>query len=139
MSVDVQQIVDRLRGQLGDDAGLRLAVLFGSRSTGRARPDSDVDVAIVPREPDWSIWEEGRLASRLETALGLPVDVVRLDLASTLLRWEIVRTGVPIVADSPEEWTRTLVSVTAEHADFAPIAERAARSFLHRLAEAGPR
>ena len=127
--------MNRIRGGLSVDAPLRLVVLFGSRSTGRARPGSDVDIAIVPRDPGWSIWEEGQLAARLESALGLSVDIVRLDLASTLLSWEVVKTGVLVCAETPEDWTRIVVSVMAEHADFAPLAERTARSFFRRVAE----
>jgi uncharacterized protein len=51
---------NRLRTLLGElDAALRQlygdrlvrAVLFGSRATGRARPESDVDVLVVLEEP----------------------------------------------------------------------------------------
>jgi predicted nucleotidyltransferase len=32
-------------------AGVQFAHLFGSRATGRHRPDSDADIAIMPGEP----------------------------------------------------------------------------------------
>jgi predicted nucleotidyltransferase len=36
---------------LADGPPLRLALLFGSAARGRARPDSDVDLGIIPLDP----------------------------------------------------------------------------------------
>lgn len=46
--------VSRLRAALatGDAPRLRLALLFGSSARGTPRPDSDLDVAIVPADGD---------------------------------------------------------------------------------------
>ena len=40
--------------------GARLVdiLLFGSRARGDARPDSDVDLAVVLQDGDWSFWKE---------------------------------------------------------------------------------
>jgi predicted nucleotidyltransferase len=47
--------------------GARLVdiLVFGSRARGDARPDSDVDLAIVLEDGDWSFWEEKGLLSDL--------------------------------------------------------------------------
>jgi uncharacterized protein len=135
--VDPRQIRQRARAVFALGPPLELAVLFGSRASGGGRPDSDVDIAIVPKQEDLSLWQEGALSADLEHALGLPVDLVRLDRASTLLRWEVMRCGVPLHSDPPEAWARLLARVLAEHADFAPAAERAAQAYLRRLAAGG--
>lgn len=114
---------------------MRLAVLFGSQASGRARPDSDVDIAIVPQDTSSSLWDEGRWAADLEAALARSVDLVRLDLAPILLQWEVFKDGVLLFADPPEEWAKHIIRVMAEHADYAPAAERVGRSFLRCLAD----
>jgi hypothetical protein len=91
-----------------------------------------VDIAIAPLDPDLSVWDEGDLAAVFEAALGVPVDLVRLDLAPTLLEWEIVKSGVPILVSSPDEWTAFRIRVMADHADYVQAADQVARTFLSR-------
>ncbi|MGH3772265.1 MAG: nucleotidyltransferase domain-containing protein [Pseudonocardiaceae bacterium] len=49
-------------------AGVRFAYLFGSRATGRHRPTSDADIAIMPGQPLDLLMEAG-LADQVATAL----------------------------------------------------------------------
>ena len=69
---------------------IRLALLFGSRARGRARPDSDADVAVLGRGLDLLA-----IAADLSDAGRVEVDVVSLDdpgypLLNALLRDSIV-------------------------------------------------
>lgn len=66
------------------------AYLFGSRDRGEPAPGSDVDLAIVFRDPV-QLERLVRLEDELETALGLPVDVVDLAHAGAFLALEAVR------------------------------------------------
>lgn len=62
---------------LGARSDVRLALVFGSRARGDARPDSDLDVAaLFDADPD--LLELGGLVSELESATGLEVDLVEL-------------------------------------------------------------
>ena len=115
---------------------LRLAILFGSAPGGRARPDSDLDVGIMPDDPDLPLHTELELQSRLERACGRSVDLVRLDRASTILRWEAARRGVPILARSRTELLGFIVGAALEHADLAPLLSQAAAVFRERLIDA---
>jgi predicted nucleotidyltransferase len=66
--------------------------LFGSRAGGHARPDSDLDLAVLPgRRP--AAWEWLSVQGGLSEELGVEVDLVDLDGASTVLRKEIVSKG----------------------------------------------
>ena len=77
-------------GRLLARAGVEVAILFGSAAKGRLRPDSDIDIGILP-SPDRVLGfdEELALAAELDKMLGGEVDLVRLDTASTLLRFEV--------------------------------------------------
>ena len=126
-------LADRAIRELRCGPPLRLAVVFGSVAAGRSRPDSDVDLAILPRDPALSFHDEMLIAARVSRAVGREVDLVRLDRASPLLRWEIARNGMLLVAD-PWEWARFRAYAASEHADMADSLQRAAKLFRRRLA-----
>jgi len=105
---------------LDDVAGLRLAVLFGSAAAGRARPDSDVDIAVLgaARELDEHI--EVRLTRELSLAARRNVDLIRLERASTMLGWQIAGKGVPIIERTAGEFARFRARAASEYLEFAP-------------------
>lgn len=128
-----------VRDALSAGPTLRLGVLFGSVARGRAGADSDVDVAIVPEDPALDLRAELDLQVALERAAGRPVDLVRLDRASTILRWQVATTGVPLLEGRRGAWRRFVAEAAIEHADFAPALARAADLFRRRLAGESPR
>jgi predicted nucleotidyltransferase len=116
------QLALRLKTVLAAGPRLRLAMLFGSAAKGTMRPDSDVDVAILPEDPDLPLRAELGLQVALTEAAGREVDLARLDRASTLLKWQVARHGTLLFASD-----RTSL-------DFAPAFARAAERFRRRLA-----
>ena len=117
---------------------LRLAILFGSHAKGRARADSDADIAILPRDPALGLNAELELAGQLVLALRREIDIVRIDHASTYLRWQIARDGIPLIADPAWELVRFRANAASEHADIAEGLERAAELFRLRITRARP-
>lgn len=113
---------------------LRLAVLFGSFAKQRARANSDLDIAILPHDESLSLHAELDLAAQLALRTGREVDLVRLDQATMLLRWEVAKDGILLVADPSSEWLRFRVARASEHADMAEALDRAARRFRRRIA-----
>ena len=81
-------------------------ILFGSRATGRARPDSDVDLIVVS-----SLFEGRRLVDRMSALREIlsdqqtvPIDV----LCYTPEEFEVMGTGIGMVAEAVKEgiWVR---------------------------------
>lgn len=134
MQADLETMLTALRSALAEGPRLRLAVLFGSFARREQRPDSDVDVAILPVDPELPLAAELDLQVALERASGRRVDLVRLDAASTLLRFRVAREGVLLLADPASEHPRFLAAAAAEHADFAPALAVAAERFRQRVA-----
>jgi predicted nucleotidyltransferase len=126
-------IVETIRRVLAGGPPVRLAVMFGSAARRALRPDSDVDVGMIPSDPELPLAAELDLQARLECACARPVDLVRLDRASTLLRWEAARCAVPVVADPPREFSRFLASAAIEHAEFVETYAPAAGRYRQRL------
>lgn len=89
---------------LSDEAALQLVALFGSHAEDRAHAHSDVDLAVA-WEPETDAREREAIISRIERALGHPVDVVDLQQAPPLLRMEIARSGMLLVERIPHAWS----------------------------------
>jgi predicted nucleotidyltransferase len=123
-------VVEPLRKALRDRSEIRLALLFGSRSRGKARPDSDADVAVLGENLD--ILE---LAADLSDAAKVEVHVVDIKdpgypLLNALLRDGIVlREGERGAAAS--WWTRGILQAETDR----PGYERMRDSYLRRLAK----
>ena len=92
--MQTELILSFLRQNLPD---LTAVYLFGSRARGTARPDSDLDLAVlvnVQLDPTL-LWE---LAQKLSEQVGCEVDLIDLCQASTVLQYQIITTGQRIWA-----------------------------------------
>ena len=84
-----QALVDKIRSEIPD---VLAVYVFGSAATAELRPDSDLDLAVlcatpVPARQLWS------LAQTLAVSAGRDVDLIDLELASTVMRAQVVSTG----------------------------------------------
>jgi predicted nucleotidyltransferase len=108
--------------------GVRLAVLFGSAARGSAAPGSDIDVGVLfePGQEDATALEVA-----LARATGRRVDLVRLDVAPPLLRFEIACDGRLLLERTPYAWVDFRARAMTDWWDWAPTAR-----FLHAAAVA---
>lgn len=131
-------LVSKLRDVLSKGPALRLAVLFGSQATGRARPGSDFDIAILPADLELSLNDELMLARSLSAATGSEVDLVRLDKDDPLLHREIALHGLCLAEDVAGRFSAYRANAVSRWIDFEEtIAPHRAR-FLRRLAGSPP-
>lgn len=72
------------------DPRIRALYLFGSRSTGHERPDSDLDIGVLYRDRQ-PLAASLMLAQQIEDLIGGHVDVVDVARASAFLALDIVR------------------------------------------------
>lgn len=112
---------------------IRFAVLFGSAATGATDQARDVDIAISPKRPlSWI--ELAELAVALEEVAGKEVDLVEIDDASTLLRWEVLQTGRPIAIADADAWRAFQTRLAFEYDDLRPHLDRQSEG-LRRVLE----
>lgn len=119
------------------ERGLRLCVLFGSRATGRARPGSDVDLAVWPSPPgarpsgreklDWI----GDLTLLLEPDANLVVVTPELD---PVLGREISRDGRVLYEAEENLWAWERLRLWQLYNDALPFLRRQ-KEDLRRYAE----
>jgi predicted nucleotidyltransferase len=135
--MEPRELIDTIRPVLEAGPPMRLCVLFGSAAKGAMRPDSDVDIGVIPVDPAIPLESELMLQSALERACNRKVDLVRLDRATALVRWEIARSGALVASSAPFEYPRFVARAALEHADLAPLLERTAERFRRRVAGTG--
>ncbi len=72
--------------------GLMAVYAFGSRITGQAGPDSDLDLAVLVAgyADPVALW---RLAGPLADLAASPVDLLDLRAASTVMQYQVITTG----------------------------------------------
>jgi predicted nucleotidyltransferase len=124
--------------ELTTDLPISVLVLFGSRATGRARPGSDLDVAVLPEGGD--SLSRRKLQARLASALAdlTPdgrVDVVFLDEAPELLRQRIMETGKVLICEDRVAWRDLRVATMREHGDRDYYRKMLREGQRHRLTE----
>jgi predicted nucleotidyltransferase len=126
-------LLESLRQGIASLPEVRLAVLFGSTARGQARPQSDVDLGVLldPDTPDVRFKAE----TELGRAAGRSVDVVFLNQAPPLLRFEIAKEGVLLHQDQDHLWTDFKTRAMLDWWDWAPIAKRIEDALIQRLRE----
>lgn len=121
-----------LRSVLQAHAEVRLALVFGSRARGDARPDSDLDVAVLAPGMDLLA-----LAATLRDATGLEVDVVSLSDVTIPLLQELVRDSVVVHEGAPGEGATWRHAAMLALATDLPWYRRMRDAFVARLASSG--
>ncbi len=129
MTADIEA---KLREVLAGWPAVRFALLFGS--VVRRSPESarDVDVAVSFAGPQ-SWLELGRLESELERSIGRAVDLVDLDQATTLLRWEVARDGRVLCSRDELALLEFRARAPLEYFDLKPHLERQGRGLRRAL------
>jgi len=131
--------MDELRlDQLFADTPVLLAYLFGSHASGRARPSSDRDIAVL-LEPHLSSVERGRwqllLIGRLIDAYHSDaIDLIVLNDAPPVLRFEVIRNRHVLYNRDDEARVAFEVRTMQEWFDREPRYRRLQRAKIQRFA-----
>lgn len=120
----IQQPFDSIKSTvlhvLGD--AVRLAIVFGSCATGKARPDSDLDIAVDAGQTLTPV-QHLALIGALAELTGRPVDLVDLRSAGEPLLGQILQLGQRIHG-SDEAFAYYLTQHMTDMADFVPLQQR---------------
>jgi predicted nucleotidyltransferase len=126
-----------LRQTLARGPEAAFVVVFGSEATGKARADSDLDLAWLPLDRAIPLARELELQAELTHVAGREVDLVRVDHASTVCAMEIARDG-RLLAGDRDAWVRFRAEAIAAWLDYAPALHAANERFRLRLAAGSP-
>ncbi|WP_313054982.1 type VII toxin-antitoxin system MntA family adenylyltransferase antitoxin [Pseudomonas lopnurensis] len=114
--------INEVEAALARHPDIKLAYVFGSVARNTARPDSDVDVAVLAASP-LDRERKIQLISDIASATGRPVDLIDLATVGEPLLGQILRYGIRIRGDAAlhAQWmTRHIFN----NEDFMPYVER---------------
>jgi predicted nucleotidyltransferase len=138
---DLDPAENRLKDALASVPGIRLAFLFGSRARGRARSDSDFDLAVLVDDSLVAGTDERaatirRLAGRLGREVSSAhLDLVILNSAPVLLRHRVLRDGVLLFQRSTKDRVRFATKTIQDYQDGEIRRERFLEKRIQRLRE----
>ncbi len=101
---------------------IELALVFGSVATGRARFDSDLDIAVAAKRALTSIEKQSIIAA-LATSTGRAIDLIDLNVAGEPLLGQIVRHGQRLIG-SDHAYGALISRHLLDQADFMPYRNR---------------
>jgi hypothetical protein len=129
-----KEVNERLADELRQASAAVIAVyLFGSQARVDARPDSDIDVAVLLSGSGHGtlVGPLTELSGRLERVLGRTVDLIDLRTAPPDLVHRVLRDGELLLERDPDERVAFEVRSRNEYFDLLPHLERYRR---HRAA-----
>lgn len=126
---DLQKVLGFLEARFGLDT----LWLFGSEAQGKARPDSDVDLAALFRRRP-TILELLEAQADLEQLLHREVDLVDLDQASPILGMQVLRHGRLLVDQNPKRRHAFFSRTISMYDDIKIIRREAERRLFERFA-----
>jgi len=127
--MDDSRLIEYIREAVPDLIAL---YRFGSQAKGTSRPDSDVDLAVLTRDPIPNL-RRFELAQELAIRLHRDVDLVDLRTASTVMRMQVISTGECL--DAPDQSARREFEMYA-YSDYARLNEER-REILKRIRASG--
>ena len=112
-------VIEAIRAFFEGEDNVRLAFLFGSLARKRARPDSDVDMAVLFKNPPSPLGRLG-LCANLEEHLKRNVDLISLNSAGPVIKMQVLKTGIKILG-SRDVYEEFFVKTVREYDDFKQI------------------
>ncbi len=120
MALNINKLKDIFKGY----PYIASAYLFGSQATGRTGPMSDVDIAVLLKEPH----PKGRdlihamdyLAFRIEEVLKKEVDIVELNSQGLIFQHNALRSGKLIYDADPSFRIKYIARIISNYCDFEP-------------------
>jgi predicted nucleotidyltransferase len=129
---------------LAQDPDVLASWIFGSRARGDARPDSDLDVAILPARPPRSgetpLQRQLRWMDAIGQRLGAGprVDVTELSLAGPIVAHRVLREGQLLVDRDPARRSRWVEECIHCYMEAQEIREASMDARARRLGRGGP-
>lgn len=94
---------------------IKLAFLIGSYAKGTARPDSDVDVAVLFGR-SFDVKQVLYLKEQLTELVGVDVDLIVLDSVGPVMKMQVLKTGILLHAEKGA-YEQFFVSTVNEYDD----------------------
>ena len=118
---------------LASNPGIKVVIVFGSAASGKLRPDSDVDVAVLFENP-LNVDTRLALQEKLEDALHREVDLVDLHGLGGEILHQILTKGLVVIKNEKHAFFCILQRMIYNEEDFMPQVRRTLRARVERFA-----
>lgn len=102
---------------LQNDPNVDFGVLFGSQKDGRGKNGSDLDIAVLFKNPPRGM-ALLHCINTLSELTGAEIDLAILNRASAFLRHQIFKTGVPLIIKDPVGYRRFREKTITDYQDY---------------------
>jgi predicted nucleotidyltransferase len=113
------------------EIAIQAVYIFGSVSLQEDKEPGDIDIAILVEEDQLPSFSVPSFISLLERTLRYPVDLVVLNRAGEVLKYEVRRTGKLIFERSPDIGKRFEISSRKYYEDFLFLHKRYVNNVLY--------
>jgi len=127
----IREIKDKICALCSQEAAINAAYVFGSQAKGSTGPESDLDVAFLLNEGLESDFSLLPFMANLERAYGYRVDVVILNHAGEMLKYEVRRSGRLIFERDSVKRKKFEISGRKRYEDFLHLHRRYAGAVLY--------
>lgn len=134
--IKIDPDISRATRDIFKNFDIKLAYLFGSWAKGRSVPESDFDIAVlfkVPPSDPLALEETSLLTLELDALFPAKVDVVSLNEAPLLLKYEIVAHGKPLYCENEQERVNFEVTVIKEYIDDQYVRDIYTQAMVDRI------
>ncbi len=125
--VSVEQVQSRLLSFFDRRPEIIFAYLFGSVAKGTAGKLSDIDIAVfvdaLHLPPNRGYGYQSELVVELQSILNAPVDVVILNDTPTILKFNVLQSGILIFCRLEDKRRAFHEEVVRTYLDFKPLLE----------------
>lgn len=133
-----KEIADIVAAYCAERPEIVACYLFGSQATGKARAESDVDLAFllksdVPRSHYVDLSLE--YFAQLSRMLRQDIHPLIMNSAGEVVLEQIFRKGMPVYGGEDFDSAYFRMTQTAQIAEFAPLRKRMEDNFLERMKE----
>ncbi len=120
-----EQLLNKLEPELSARTEVLFAYLFGSAAGGTANSLSDIDLAVY-LDPNYRQRSRGygyqsELITELSALLSTPVDLVILNTAPTVLKYQVIKNGILIFSRSNEARRGFHEKTVRDYLDLKPL------------------
>ena len=138
--ITFDELATALREYLVSQSDVVAGYIFGSMAQGRARPGSDVDVAVLLSDDldgEARFMRRLRLGTEVEEAIGHRTDLVVLNDAPPLLRHQVLKHGRLVFERDRAARVEFEVRAGKIYADLKPMYDFFTRVLLKEIKEVG--
>jgi predicted nucleotidyltransferase len=115
------------------------AILFGSVALGTAKEYSDIDIALKFKKNNDYINKTLRIMSNLSIKLNIDIDIIPLNIADTIIKYEIYSNGILLFCKDYNEYMDDYINAIDEYLDFEHIFNKFYERIVKEIKDAASR